>query len=127
MLQSRMVDHATPNLPSRSFDATITFYAALGFEIVFRDAGWLILDRGGLMLEFFPDPGLNPASSSFGSCLRVDDLDAFCTRCRVAGIPEATAGWPRIQPARLEASGMRIAYLLDPDGSLLRLVQNPTT
>ncbi len=127
MLGSGMVDHATPNLPSRSFDATITFYAALGFMIVFRDSGWLILGRDGLILEFFPYPDLVPGTSSFGSCLRLDDLDAFYGRCRNAGIPETTVGWPRIQPPAREASGMRIGALLDPDGSLLRLVQNADT
>lgn len=122
-----MADHATPNLPSRSFDATIAFYEALGFQVTFKDTGWLILSSGGLILEFFPHPGLNPASSSFSCCLRLDDLEAFYDRCRAAGITEKTEGWPRIQPPRREASGMRIAYLVDPDGSLLRLVQNPST
>lgn len=27
-----MTDHATPNLPSRDFEATSRFYAAVGFE-----------------------------------------------------------------------------------------------
>jgi hypothetical protein len=31
---------------------------------------------------------------------------------------------PRLNPPRLEESGLTIAYLVDPDGSLLRLVQN---
>ncbi len=124
---SSMVDHATPNLPSRHFEATINFYAALGFTVVFRDAGWLILSRGDLILEFFPDANLNPAASSFGSCLRLDDLDAFYSECRKAGIPETTVGWPRIEPPRHEASGLRIGALLDPDASLLRLIQNRDT
>jgi hypothetical protein len=34
-------------------------------------------------------------------------------------------GWPRLRPPRVEDSGMRIGYLVDPDGNLLRLVQNP--
>lgn len=122
-----MVDHATPNLPSRHFEATINFYAALGFTVVFRDSGWLILSRGDLLLEFFPDVNLNPAASSFGSCLRLDDLDAFYSECRKAGIPETTVGWPRIEPPRHEASGLRIGALLDPDASLLRLIQNRDT
>ncbi len=120
-----MVDRATPNLPSRSFAATIRFYAALGFTPVFRDPGWLILGRGDLLLEFFPHSGLDPATSSFGSCLRLDDLDAFYAECRQAGIPETNHGWPRLHPPEPEASGLRIGALLDPDGSLLRLIQNP--
>ena len=51
MLGSTMVDHATPNLPSRDFDATITFYSALRFAVVYRDSDWLILSRGTLILE----------------------------------------------------------------------------
>ncbi len=120
-----MADHATPNLPSRDFTATETFYSALGFSRLYRDSGWLILNRGGLSLEFFPYAELDPATSSFGSCLRLDDLDAFYDVCLAAGIPEAHAGFPRLQPARMEGSGLRIGALLDPDGSLLRLIQNP--
>ena len=120
-----MVDHATPNLPSRDLDATAAFYAALGFEATYRDPGWLILERGSLMLEFFPDPAVDPATTSAGCCLRVDDLDALYDDCAAAGLPEARVGWPRLRPPRVEDSGMRIGYLVDPDGNLLRLVQNP--
>jgi predicted lactoylglutathione lyase len=34
-----MPDRATPNLPSRDFDATEAFYAPLGFERTWRDDG----------------------------------------------------------------------------------------
>jgi catechol 2,3-dioxygenase-like lactoylglutathione lyase family enzyme len=120
-----MVDHATPNLPSRDLDATVDFYAGLGFEPGFRDPGWLILQRGTVMLEFFPDPGLDPATTAAGCCLRVDDLDALYAVCAGAGLPETHLGRPRLHPPQVEDSGMRIAYLVDHDGNLLRLVQNP--
>ena len=77
------------------------------------------------MLEFFPFPDLDPAESSFGSCLRLDDVDAFYRVCLDAGLPESHRGFPRLHPPRLEASGLRIGALIDPDGTLLRLVQNP--
>lgn len=120
-----MADHATPNLPARDFDATEEFYAALGFTSSFRDRDWLILGRDGIVLEFFPHPDLEPATSWFSACLRLDDLDAFYRACEAAGIAETSTGWPRIQPPRVESSGLRIAALLDPDGTLLRLIQNP--
>jgi len=120
-----MVDHATPNLPSSDLDATVGFYAGLGFEATFHDEGWLILGRGSLVLEFFHDPGVDPASTSASCCLRVDDLDALYAACVSAGVPETHVGWPRLHPPRVEDSGMRIGYLVDPDGNLLRLVQNP--
>lgn len=119
------MDHATPNLPSRSFEATSEYYRQLGFTESWRDGGWMILRRGGLVLEFFPYPDLDPLDSSFGCCLRLDDLRAFYGICRQADIPESRLGSPRLQPPREEASGLTIAYMVDPDGSLLRLVQNP--
>lgn len=118
-----MTDHATPNLPSRDFTATSDFYAPLGFREEYRDEGWMILERGGLTLEFFPHPTLDPKSSWFSCCLRLDDLDAFYVACRAAGLPEATVGFPRLHPPRREPWGGRMAALLDPDGTLLRLIE----
>lgn len=118
------MDHATPNLPSRDFTTTSRFYGKLGFEESWRDRGWMILKRGTLALEFFPFPDLDPLESSFGCCLRLDDLAAFYQVCLDAGIPEGCLGQPRLQAPRVEPSGLTIGYLVDPDGSLLRLVQN---
>lgn len=53
------MDHATPNLPSRDFDATVAFYERLGFRLRFRDTGWMILEREGLVLEFLRHPELD--------------------------------------------------------------------
>ncbi|WP_435417321.1 bleomycin resistance protein [Parerythrobacter aurantius] len=119
-----MADHATPNLPARDFDAAEAFYAALGFSTGWKDGGWMILRRGRVQLEFFPYPDLDPATSSFSCCLRLDDLDSMVAACRAAGIEEKTVGWPRLHGPRREASGLTIAYLVDPDGTLLRLIQN---
>lgn len=119
-----MADRATPNLPSRDFTITSDFYGALGFVEQFRDRGWMILARGSLVLEFFPFPDLDPATSSFGSCLRLDDLDTFYDACVAAGVPETHRGWPRLHAPEVEESGLRIGALVDPDCSLLRLIQN---
>ncbi|WP_430635616.1 bleomycin resistance protein [Sphingomonas hankookensis] len=117
------MDHATPNLPSRDFAATAAFYGRLGFVEDWRDDGWMILSRGKLQLEFFPWPDLDPFTSAFGSCLRLDDLDGFHAVALAAGIPEATTGFPRLNRPTSQ-HGLRIGALLDPDGSLLRLIQN---
>lgn len=119
-----MTDHATPNLPAIDFEATSQFYQKLGFEQGWRDAGWMILTKGSLTLEFFPFPDLQPHESSFSCCLRLDDLDAFHAICREAGVPDQHWGWPRLGEPNEEDSGLRIAYLVDPNGSLIRLIQN---
>lgn len=119
-----MADRATPNLPARDFAATSAFYAALGFDQGYRSEGWMILSRGDAELEFFPYPDLDPYQSSFGCCLRLDDLDAMMVQVRAADVPDARVGIPRFHPPRLEDSGLTIAYLVDPDGTLLRLIQN---
>ncbi|MEO1730418.1 MAG: bleomycin resistance protein [Pseudomonadota bacterium] len=119
-----MADYSTPNLPSRDFDATETFYAKLGFERTYRGPGWMILKRGALMLEFFPYPDLDPLTSSFSCCLRLDDLDCFIEAVKAADIPVAHIGYPRVHLPSVDASGLTIGYLNDLDGSLVRLIQN---
>lgn len=120
-----MSDVATPNLPARDLAVTSEFYGRIGFVEEYRDPGWLILRRGTLTLEFFPFPDLDPATSSFGCCLRLDDVDAFHRARLDAGVPERRTGWPRLHRPRAEPSGLRIGALIDPDCSLLRLIQNP--
>jgi hypothetical protein len=119
-----MPDSATPNLPSRDFGTTFAFYDRLGFLEASRDEGWMILTRGKVRWEFFPFPRLDPAESSFGCCLRLDDVDAFYRVCLAAGLPDPAKGFPRLHPLR-EESGLRIGALLDTEGSLLRLIGDP--
>lgn len=121
---SLAMDHATPNLPSRDFQATSDFYRALGFEEGWRDEGWMILKRGELTLEFFPHPELDPSQSWFSCCLRLDDLASFYRSCVSVGLPETCWGYPRLHPPAEEDSGLTIAALIDADGSLVRLIQN---
>jgi len=119
-----MTDYASPNLPARNFELTSRFYARLGFSESWRDDGWMILDHGDLMLEFFPHPELDPTKSWFSCCLRLDDLDAFYQICKASGLPESRKGHPRLHAPKVEESGMRIGALVDLDGTLLRLIQN---
>ncbi|MBC7310762.1 MAG: hypothetical protein GXY39_00440 [Actinomycetales bacterium] len=119
-----MANLATPNMPSSNLNATAAFYASLGFEVAYRDENWMILTGHGMTLEFFLAPGVDPATSAYGACLRLDDVDAFYAVIQAAGIEETDHGAPRSHSPRLEPSGLRIGALIDPDGNLLRLIQN---
>ncbi|MET0859760.1 MAG: bleomycin resistance protein [Microbacterium sp.] len=117
-------DRAVPNLPSRDFDLTVSFYAGFGFEVDYRDGGWLILRRGGVVLEFFLAPELDPYSSWFMASIRIGELDDLYRDVRASGVPEATTGIPRLVPVALQEWGQRAGYLVDRDGSQLHLIED---
>lgn len=118
-----MTGIASPNLPSRDVEVTSRFDEKPGFAETWRDDGWMILKRGDLLREFFPHPELDPATSWFGCCFRLADAGAFFDDVLAAGIPEQATGWPRAHPPTREAWGGTIGALIDPDGSLIRLIQ----
>ena len=111
-----MADHAIANPPSRDFEVTARFHAALGFAESWRDTGWMILERGGLTIEFFLCPDFDPATSAFGSCFRMDDINGFFELVLAAGFSETTTGWPRAHRPERENWGMLVGALIDPDG-----------
>jgi catechol 2,3-dioxygenase-like lactoylglutathione lyase family enzyme len=119
-----MTDRAVPNLPSRDFDVTAEFYGAFGFELDYRDDGWLILHRGRLVLEFFLYPGLVPTRSDAMCSIRVDDLDRLYRQIAASGVEEKTVGRPRLHPIQPQPWGQRAAFLIDPDGTQLNLIEN---
>ena len=118
-----MTNFTTPNLPSRDFDATFNFYQKLGFKETWRDAGWMILKKEELVLEFFVHPGLDPAESWFSCCFRLDDVESFFQLAMRAGIPNATEGTPRLNHPKKESWGGTVGSLVDIDGTLIRLIQ----
>ena len=119
-----MADRITANLPARDLAATAAFYGRLGFSETFRDDGWMILTRGPLMLEFFPHPELDPWSSWFSACIRVDDPDALLAEWRQAGLPSDHTSIPRLTGFFKHGGAPRMFALVDPDGSLLRVIDN---
>jgi catechol 2,3-dioxygenase-like lactoylglutathione lyase family enzyme len=122
-----MSDRITANLPARDFERTRAFYEALGFDVSFKDSGWMILRRGALELEFFPYPDLDPFQNSFSACVRVDDLDGLYAAFAAAGVSNEPSAIPRLTSPRTESFGLRFFALVDPDGSLLRCIDNRST
>ena len=115
-----MSDRITANLPVISFDETEAFYRTLGFERDFRNESWMILTRGPLVIEFFPYPELIPAESWFSACVRVGDLDPLFAEWSAVGLPGE--GIPRLTPPQDQPFGLRMAALIDCNGSLLRIL-----
>lgn len=119
------MDRSTPNLPSAEFDATVAFYARLGFSVDYRGDGWMILSRGPLTVEFFAASGLAPCDSWFSACFRVDDLDALFAAFGAARISDDPQSIPRLTPPKTLPGVPRMFALIDPDGSLIRCLANP--
>lgn len=119
-----MPDRITANLPSRDFGATVVFYGALGFDVGFRNESWMILERGPLEIEFFLHPTVDPLNSWFSACVRVDDLDGLRADWRGAGLPSDPTATPRLTDIFTLPDAPRMSVLVDPDGSLLRVLDN---
>ena len=116
-----MPEIATPNLPSADFDRTETFYGALGFQRSYRDKGWMILKRGALIIEFFP-MDIDPKESWFSVCFRTTELDAMHSEFSAAPFDDAQRAGLRLSEIRTEPHGIRLFYMSDPDGSLIRCI-----
>ncbi len=65
-----------------------------------------------------------PSESWFMCSVRVDDLDGLYEAIRVSGVPEASAGIPRLMPVREQPWGQRAGFLVDLDGTQLTLIQD---
>lgn len=116
-----MRDRITANLPARSLEETAAFYERLGFAVDYRGPDWMTMRRGGLELEFFPHPGLDPAASWHSACVWVADLDGLHRAWRAAALP--AQGIPRLTEPQALPTGHRMFALVDPNGSLLRCLQ----
>ena len=124
-----MKNRITANLPALDFYNTFLFYRDLGFSVCFQDTNWMILKRmlsegnseETLEIEFFLHPTLNPKTSCFSACIRLDSivlLDSLHETWSSISLPEK--GIPRISSPVNESYGFRIFTLVDPNGSLLR-------
>jgi hypothetical protein len=117
-------DRITANLPSSDFGRTAAFYGQLGFERLYRSEEWMILLRGPLELEFFHFPDVDPLTSSFSACIRVDDLDGLYAAFQAASLSDYPRATPRLTPPEQRPGIPRMFALIDCDGSLLRCLQN---
>ena len=116
-------ERAVPILPSRDLDESLAFYSRLGFEN--RGAphdrwDYLIIGRGGIELQFYLDPDVDPLLTAANCYLRVHDADALYAEWSLIGVPSDPATGSRLQPPVDTEYGLRELALVDPSGNLLR-------
>jgi len=114
---------------TRDLDAAIAFYAALGMKEMRRSE----LEKGKATLVFIAPPEGNfaielvynwgkddgyPGGDRFGHfAFDVEDIDAVLPGIVAAG------GTVQREPYLLEGTGPRIAFVADPDGNSVELIQ----
>lgn len=84
----------------------------------------MLLNRGDIQLEFFPDRDLDPTTSSCICSIRVQDVDTLYRAIRDSGVDESRVGFPRLMPIELQPWGQRVGYLIDADGTQLNLIED---
>ncbi|MEM1287377.1 MAG: VOC family protein [Pseudomonadota bacterium] len=115
-----MLEKVCPVLPSRDFDVTANFYGRMGFEVGYRNDGYLVLARDGSELHFFRHPDHDPDTSDHGAYLKPHDAASFSAALEKLDIPNIEGQAPRFIPAEDKPWGMHEGAIVDPDGSLLR-------
>lgn len=67
---------------------------------------------------------LDPKTSWFSACIRVDDVEALHGAWQSAGLPADTKSIPRLTGFFQPGNAPRMFALIDADGSLLRCMGN---
>lgn len=125
-----MTEKAIPLLMARSIEPVADFYAALGFEITFRQTApyqFLSVQRGGVELNFYGDKEFDPESSAHGCLINTDDVD-YLYAVFTGGLREAfgavpTHGVPRVGALKDMSYGVRQFLMTDPGGNTIQVAQ----
>jgi catechol 2,3-dioxygenase-like lactoylglutathione lyase family enzyme len=111
-----MTDFAVPTLPMRDVEETRAFYEALGFICVHEHEppdSFLVMVRGGAMVQFFP-AHVDPRASSHTFMIMVDDLPGAYADFKKAGVGN-------VLPIEMKPWGVQEFALVDPNGTLMRI------
>ena len=112
-------DRSTANLPGRDVAATAAFPAALGIAPASRKDGCMIPNRGPLKVK--PVPAPVPHASA---CVQVNDLDCMPAPWRDAGPSTDPRQIPRLTGIVKHPGVPRMCAVANPDGCLLRVLEN---
>lgn len=125
-----MTEQTIPGLMARSIEPVADFYAALGFEITFRQTApyqFLSVRRGGIELNFYGDKKFAPESSAHGCLVNTDDVDylyaVFTEGLREAFGSVPVQGIPRVGALKDMSYGVRQFLMIDPGGNTIQIAQ----
>lgn len=117
-------DQAIPILVSRNILESVQFYQKLGFVNTYEvdlATTYAILCRGSIEFHLALYRDIVPTESYLECYLRVKDVDALYQEFNTLNLP--TEGIPRIGKLENKPWGMREFYIVDPDGTLLKIGQ----
>ncbi|HEX6817390.1 MAG TPA: VOC family protein [Ktedonobacterales bacterium] len=116
--------HHVALLTKRFAELRAFYVETLGLRVIggFPGCNIVFLDAGGIAIELIEEEGDGTPGIGRGwdhLALEVDDVDDAYTELVARGVPFASP--PEDFPPK--APSMRIAFLKDPDGNLVELVQ----
>lgn len=127
-------ERTIPGLPCRHLDDVLPFYAALGFELTYRQERpnpYACVRRGGIELHFFGVDGFDPANSMGSVVVLVPDTGplhaAFAAGLRAAFGKVPVSGIPRMTRPRRKQGAAAGFTVVDPGGNWLRISRNGDT
>ena len=111
---------ARPFLPAKDFEQSKRFYEALGFEK--RLDGEVAIFGVGASSFILQKYFQKNWAENFMMQLMVDDLDEWWAHVSSLDLP-AKFGVSEPKPPKVQAWGLRVAYLVDPSGVLWHVAQ----
>jgi uncharacterized glyoxalase superfamily protein PhnB len=113
-------ESARPFLPTKDFDASKSFYEALGFKKLL-DGDVAIFDVGDtsfILQRYYKKEWAENCMMQ----LMVDDLDQWWAHIERLDLARSF-GVPPPKPPALQSWGLRVAFLIDPAGVLWHVAQ----
>ncbi len=112
---------------SRIEEAEVFYRDVLGLSLRARSDGALVFDVGGADLRVSPVPSTTPSEHTVLG-FAVDDVDSVVAVLRERGVAfERFEGFRHEENGTLTTpDGARVAWIRDPDGNLLSIVQFPS-
>jgi catechol 2,3-dioxygenase-like lactoylglutathione lyase family enzyme len=122
------ISGAFSSFAARDTDAARDFYRTLGIEVGESAAGLHLALPGGGRVFVYPKPDHEPAGFTVFS-IEVADIDAAMDELAAAGIPAIRYdGFPQddrgVMRGRAANRGPDIAWVLDPSGNIVSVIQN---